>query len=265
MSAITFGASSGVARGTAMSNGRMLRAYLTEARYETIRMLRTPAFAFPFLILPVALYLLFAVVLFADGLRADPKAAMGLFLGLCVFGMMGPGMFGFGAGLAVERDQGLLKLKRALPMPPAAYLMAKMFMAALFNALVMATMIPTALTVGHLKLTGGQILSLAAIDVLAALPFCAIGLCVGVLSKGTSGAAFTNLVYLPMMYLSGLFFPLSKFMQKMAMVWPAYHVNQLGYSVAGLPSQGDPLTHVAVLAGVTLLLTAFAGWPRADA
>ena len=46
-----------------MPFARLLRAYLTEAKYESVRMLRAPAFAIPFLGLPVALYLLFAVVL----------------------------------------------------------------------------------------------------------------------------------------------------------------------------------------------------------
>ena len=32
-----------------------------------------------------------------------------------VFGAMGPGLFGFGVSLAIEREQGLLRLKQALP------------------------------------------------------------------------------------------------------------------------------------------------------
>ena len=38
---------------------RMMRAYVTEAKYETLRMLRAPAFAGPFLVIPVAMYLFF--------------------------------------------------------------------------------------------------------------------------------------------------------------------------------------------------------------
>ena len=106
----------------AMPGGRLFGAYFTEAKYETIRMLRTPAFAIPFLSLPVALYLLFAVLLFGAALRADPKGAMFAFIGFDVFGVMGPGIFGFGMVVALEREQGLLALKRAMPMPPSAYL-----------------------------------------------------------------------------------------------------------------------------------------------
>jgi hypothetical protein len=99
---------------TAMPFGRVLRAYAVEAKYESLRMLRTPAFAGPFLALPVALYLLFAVLLFGAEIAKDPQGALFTFMGFSLFGVMGPGMFGFGITVAMEREQGLLKLKRAL-------------------------------------------------------------------------------------------------------------------------------------------------------
>ena len=125
----------------AMPARRLLNAYFTEAKYETVRMLRTPAFAIPFLGLPVLLYLLFAVVIFGGAIQSDLQAGPFIFTAFAVFGMMGPGMFGFGMLIATEREQGLLKLKRALPMPPAAYLLAKMLMALMFAVIVMITMI----------------------------------------------------------------------------------------------------------------------------
>ena len=51
---------------SAMPASRILRAYAMEAKYETLRMLRAPAFAGPFLLLPVVLYLLFAGVAFKE-------------------------------------------------------------------------------------------------------------------------------------------------------------------------------------------------------
>ena len=41
---------------------RVFGAYLAEARFETVRHLKTPAFASPFLIIPVALYMFFSIV-----------------------------------------------------------------------------------------------------------------------------------------------------------------------------------------------------------
>ncbi|MGH9629236.1 MAG: ABC transporter permease, partial [Bryobacteraceae bacterium] len=115
-----------------MPPGRVLRAYFMEARYESLRMLRAPAFAGPVLSLPMLLYLLFGLVFYGDALRNDQKGQLFLFMGFATMGVMGPGMFGFGVTVATEREQGLLRLKRALPVPPAAYLLAKMLMSMLF-------------------------------------------------------------------------------------------------------------------------------------
>ena len=258
MNAATLVIDNGLVRGAVMPASRVFRAYLKEARYESVRMLRSPAFAIPFLGLPAALYLLFAVLLFGDALRGDPKAAMFVFSGFNVLGVMGPGMFGFGVVVAMEREQGLLKLKRALPMPPPAYLVAKMLMAMLFGVIVTATMIAAGLSLGHLPLTAGQCLSVAAINILGALPFCALGLFIGVRTSGKSSPAFVNLIYLAMIYLSGILFPLPKSMKSIAVVSPAWHLDQLAFRALGAPSEGAVMVHVAVLGGVTLLLVVLA-------
>jgi ABC-2 type transport system permease protein len=257
MNAIALDADREVVRHTSMPAPRLLHAYLTEARYESIRMLRTPAFAGPFLALPVLLYLLFGVLLFGDALARDPKAGVFLFLGFSVFGVMGPGMFGFGVTVAMERDNGLLILKRALPMPPAAYLLAKMLMSMLFVAIIMVTMVAAA-PIGHLKLSAGQLLALSVVNILGAAPFCALGLFIGTLATGKSAPALVNLLYLPMIYLSGFLFPLPKSMQWIERLSPAFHLHQLALTAVGATSLGAPAMHVAVLACVTLVLTALA-------
>jgi ABC-2 type transport system permease protein len=67
-----------------------------------------------------------------------------------------------------------------------------------------------------------------------------------------------NLVYLPMMWLSGLFIPLPKSLAGAAPVWPAYHLLQLSLGALGQPAAGSAMMHAAVLAGVTLALFAAA-------
>jgi len=43
-----------------------------------------------------------------------------------VFAVMGPTIFGFGSGVANERERGWLDLKRALPVPAYSYICAKL-------------------------------------------------------------------------------------------------------------------------------------------
>jgi ABC-2 type transport system permease protein len=240
-----------------MSTGRLLGAYLAEAKFESLRMFRVLGFSIPFLVLPAALYLLFGVVLFGDAVRNDPVAGKFLFAAFGVFGVMGPGMFGFGATIATEREQGLLTLKRALPAPAGSYLLAKLLMTMLFALIVMAMMIPAALLLGHLPLTFAQCASVTATSILGSLPFCAIGLFIGTRASGKAAIALVNLIYVPMMHVSGLFYPLPKFLRTISPVWPTYHLQQLVFVALGMPSYGKTAIHVAVLAGVTLVLTAF--------
>jgi ABC-2 type transport system permease protein len=243
---------------TTMPPARQLRAYYTETKYECIRMLRTPGFSIPFLGIPVLLFLLFDVLLFGSATRNDPDAGRYLFTAFAVLGMMGPGMFGFGMALAIEREQGLLKLKRALPMPPASFLIAKMLMATLFGVIIMVTMIAAALTLGRIPLSIGQIFSVTAICVLGTIPFSAIGLLIGSLASGKSSAAYVNIIYQVMLQLSGLFYPLPKFLRTIAPVWPTHHLQQLVMHSVGGPSSGQPIVHILVLIGVTLLFTLLA-------
>jgi ABC-2 type transport system permease protein len=240
-----------------MPRGRTLRVYVLEAKYESLRMLRTPAFAGPFLLLPVSLYLLFAVLLFGAQIGKDPQGALYIFMGFSILGVMGPGMFGFGITVAMEREQGLLKLKRAWPMPPSASLIAKMVMSIVFVAIVMATMAAAA-PLGHLPLTAGQLLSVSLVNIAGALPFCALGFLTGSFVSGKAAPAFVNLLYLPMIYLSGILLPLPKSMHWVALFSPAYHLDQLDLASIGIPSAGSSATHVLVLAGITIGFTAVA-------
>jgi ABC-2 type transport system permease protein len=239
-----------------MSTGRLLGAYLAEARFESLRMFRVLGFSIPFLVLPAALYLLFGVVLFGDAVRGDLSTGKFLFAAFAVFGVMGPGMFGFGATIATEREQGLLTLKRALPAPPGSYLVAKLLMTMLFAFIIMVTMITAALLLGHLPLTFAQCARVTAIDILGSLPFCAIGLFIGTRASGKAAIAFVNLIYVPMMHVSGLFYPLPKFLRTISPVWPTYHLQQLVFAALGMSFYGKSVVHVAVLAGVTVGLTA---------
>lgn len=249
----------------AMPSGRLWRAYWKEAKYETLRALRAPAFAIPFLLLPLVLYVLIGVFLVGSMSHGDQRVAATMFVNWAVFGVMGPGMFGFGLYVATEREQGLLKLKRAMPMPPAAYLLAKMAMTMLFAAIIMVTIIAAAVALGHLRITAGQYFLVTLIDMLGSLPFCALGFFIGTRSSGKSAPSFVNLAYLPIMHLGGLFYPLPRSVQPIEFLSPAFYLDKLGlrvlgavsldelsFGVTGPSSRGGAWAYVAVLSGVTL-------------
>ena len=239
-----------------MSTARLLRAYFTEAKYEMLRLLRTIAFAVPLLVLPLGIYLLFGVVFAREAIAREPALANLLFSGFAVFAAMGPALFGVGITLAMERDAGLLKLKRALPVPTGAYLLAKMATALFFGALATSVMVSAGLVFGQLTLSFPQLAALSAVLVIGTLPFAAIGLFIGAHVSGSAAPAVANLVFLPMAWLSGIFFPLPPVLRPWAVIWPAFHLDQVALAAAGLTQFRfiNPWTSVAVLAGITLVL-----------
>lgn len=242
-----------------MTSAQVLRAYLLEARYEFLRLLRTPSFALPTILFPAMFYLLFGIVLNHASHGFDPAAY--LLATYCAFGVMAPGLFGFGVVVAMEREQGLLTLKRALPMPPGAYLFAKMTMAMLFAALVTLILMTLAATLGHVRMPLANWSALLLTDVLGVLPFCAIGLFIGTLVGGQGAPAVVNLIYLPMSFLSGLWMPLNvlpKFLQRLAPLWPSTHLGQIALSVSGIGGDRRTALHALVLAAFAVFFFAIA-------
>jgi ABC-2 type transport system permease protein len=237
-----------------MSSSRLWGAYLREVRFEFLKNWRTPAFAVPTLFFPVMFYLLFGVLF--GSMRGSAETALITFANFGVFGAMGPGLFGFGVSLAIEREQGLLTFKQALPQPPGVYLMARAVMTMLFVGVISVMLTICALTLGKVPLTAGQVVQLFLIDTLGALPFCAIGMYMGSLVSGQASPAIINIIFLPMAFLSGLFIPLQvmpAFLQKMANVFPAYHLSQMALTTVGRGNPDKFALHVAVLAGITLV------------
>lgn len=240
----------------AMSPRRVLGAYLAEARSECLRYLRAPGFMLPVTLFSTVFYLMFAVLPNHPG----SDAARYLLASYTAFGVMGPGLFGFGVSLAIEREGGLLTLKRALPMPPGAYLIGKMVMAMVTATIVVILLLALGLTLGGVSLSPPHMLAMLAIGTFGVLPFCALGMFVGTLIKGQGAPVLLQLVYLPMAFLSGLWLPLSmlpKFLQQIAPVWPSYHLNQLALSAVGMRHGSLPI-HVLMLAGFAALFFALA-------
>jgi ABC-2 type transport system permease protein len=240
-----------------MPRTRVLRAYLTEIRFELLRMTRAPVFVIPMVLLPFALYLLFGVVIAgaSPDAGAHPEIGNFLFIGFATFAVIGPALFGVGCGIAVERDQGLLRLKRAMPTPAGGYLLAKVAMAAIFGALAAGSVGLTALLAGKTTLSAAQIATIVAVLVAGTLPFAALGLFIGTRVSGTASPGVMHVVYLPMVYLSGLFFPLPKALQSWSVIWPTLHLNRLAMAAAHLPLHGspDPRLSALVLIAVTLV------------
>ena len=233
-----------------------------EARAQFLAMARTPGFTIPTLVFPLMFYVFFGVVM-----GFSPAAPTFLLATYGVFGLMGPSLFGFGVGLATERDSGALLLKQTTPMPVGAYLLARVGTALLFGMAVVLGLFLLGAYAADVALYRWQWFALAGVVLSSAFPFCALGLAIGAWVKAQSAVAIVNLVFLPMAFLSGLWMPiglLPSFAQNMAAAFPAYHLSQLALKVVALDEGGSATVHV-LMVGVftmTFLIVGAAGFRR---
>ncbi|MGH7444434.1 MAG: ABC transporter permease [Longimicrobiales bacterium] len=243
-----------------LRSGTLAGVLAAETRSEILKAIRLPAFLVPTIVFPAMFYVLF-------GLMLNPTVAVGgvsmsayLLASYGTFGVVGAALFGMGIGVAAERGQGWLTLKKATPMPPLAYFLAKAVMSMIVGAVIASLLAALGVAFGGVHLPLGSWMVLLVILALGAIPFCAFGCALGYLSGPSSAPMLANLIYLPMSLASGLWIPL-EFMPAVARTiapyMPPYHLAQL----ALIPISGDAsdaMLHVAALIGFTALFLAAA-------
>ncbi len=239
----------------------LTRIYLVEARYELLKLLRLPAYALPTILFPAVFYVFFGIAMGSFGAGGIHMASY-LLATYGTFGVVGAALFGFGVGVATERGQGWLEVKRATPMPPGAYFAGKIAVSAIFAAAIVAVLFTLGATLGHVAFPVATWLRLGLTLVAGTAPFCAMGLAIGYFAGPHSAPAVVNLIYLPMALLSGLWVPIEVMphvVQAIAPYLPPYHLAQLALAAIGAGRGAPALGHVAALAGFTVVFLVAAG------
>lgn len=246
---------------------RRLNIYALEAKYEYLKHLRMPAYVVFSLGFPVMFYTLFSVIFGrSPGVNGVPFGAYYLAT-YGAFGMIQATLYGFGVGVATERGQGWMALKRASPMPVEAYFLAKLVSSVLSAAAILLLLTISGIAFAGLRLSFPMWLRLAVTLVTGAVPFCALGLAIGYWAGPNSAPGVVNLINMPMSIASGLWIPLNflpALLRRVAVWLPPYHYSQLALATIGAGRGGSIVGHVAALAGFTAvcLVVARAGYRR---
>jgi ABC-2 type transport system permease protein len=192
-----------------------------------------------------------------------------------------PGMLGFAivlttfAGLAItlviRRERGVLKRVRGTPLPPAAYMGALIGS----NAFVLAIETLIVLAVGSFALDidlPGRWPELVALVIFGAACFAALGIAVSPAVPTAEGSsAIVNAIYVPVLLLSGAFFPVDQlpaFLEWLAEALPLTHLlDAMRAVLADGGLSGDDLAGLAVplawgVAGVLVAARSFRWTPR---
>jgi ABC-2 type transport system permease protein len=207
-----------------------------EARYELLKAVRMPVFTLMVLVFPVVFYLLFGVALSrgrAMGGRDMALVALGAY---GAFGVIGVALFSFGVGVATERAQGWLLLKRVTPMRPLTYVTGKVAATMVLCGVIVAGLALSAAFAGGVRLPAWRWVMLVSSLVCGSIPFCAIGLAVGFSAGPNSAPAVVNVVHLVGAFIGGLWMPLDllpRALQNLAPFVPQYHLGRLAMTAIG--------------------------------
>lgn len=226
------------------------RTLALEVRTEFKKLIRQPGFALPTFGFPLMFYTLFALTLARQGKAGGvgfPTYLLGTY---ATFGVFSTILFAVGVGVALERGQGWLQLRRTTPMPLMTYFAAKAIVSAGFALLVILGLCSFAIWFGDVHLPFWAWLRFIAILTAGSLPFTALALAIGYLSGPSSAPAVVNLISMPIGFCSGLWLPielLPKLLQKIAVALPPYHLGQLALAPLSAGPRESPLLSITVL------------------
>ena len=233
-----------------------LTIYWKETKYEFLKSLRLRMYSLSVFSFPVMFYILFALVLNPHESIGGVRVPAYLLASYGTFGIMGASLFGTAAGLSSDRGLGWLQVKRASPMPPFAYFLAKIINCMMFSAAIVLVLFGLGIAFGGVRMPVATFARLLGTLVAGSLPFSAMGLALGYFTGPNSAPPTINLIYLPMSACSGLWFPimfLPKFVRLIAHGLPPYHLSQLALSIIGAGVGESTLMHWEVLAAFTMI------------
>lgn len=243
----------------------MIRVYFKEAGWELLGTFREYGYVIPLVLLPSFIFLLYGVLGQPHG-HVNLHRVFHAFSAMVTFESMSIGLFTVGVFVAMDRQNGVLRLKRLYPTPPGTYMVAKILsaMALLFLSLFLLSI---------LLLIANGLPSVAAwietifYAVIGVAPFAAIGLTIGLYAGARAAGGIANVVMLFLGFVSGVFISMHSlpgFMQEIIMIWPSHQLYELCYGAISGAAQERLLVHWAILSFETLIFAMIAlyKWQR---
>jgi ABC-2 type transport system permease protein len=221
-------------------------------KFEILRSLRNVRFIVFIAGFPVLLYLIYAK---QSGTSEGLTVAALLLVSMAVWSGMGSAMFATGPQLARERQSGWMRQLRVSPISAPRWFGAKLAQGLLLIIPGFALLIALGYGYGHVHLAAAHLATLAAVLVAGLIPFCILGLVIGLVFDGQTAQVAQMLIMILLAFLGGIFIPwhhLPHVMQDIGQALPSYHLVQLGWNAAAGRAlrMGDMLVLAAWAAGL---------------
>ncbi len=184
---------------------------LAQIRHQNRIFWRTPVAAFFTLALPVIMLVLFNALF--DGVVDGPDGPIGISqfytAGLAVFSAASATYTNLGIGVAIQRDEGILKRVRGTPLPPWVHMAGLVGSAVWLATIGVVVMLTLGVVAYDLDVEADKLPAAAVTFVVGVAAFAALGLALAALAPtGTAAPAVANATILPLAFVSNIFIAL---------------------------------------------------------
>jgi ABC-2 type transport system permease protein len=171
--------------------------------------------------------------------------------GILAYGIIITQFVNMAAGLAIQRDNGLLKRMRGTPLPGWAYVGGRVASTALVALLMTVAMLIIGYVAFDVHLRPEAIPAVGIDVLLGSATFAALGMAaVSIIPNAEAAPVVANVLILPLSFISGIWYPLTgapDWLQRVAETFPVERLAD------ALHHAFDPLNHGSAFAGNDLL------------
>jgi len=248
---------------------------LHQARYDLLAFLRNSQGRFFTLILPI-LFLVIFVSVFGNH-RVGPnnvKASTYYVPGISALAVIAGSFVNLVISITAQRESGVLKRRRATPVPAWVLIAGRTLTAIVVSLTVMLVVLLIGRFAYGVKLPGSTIPGVLVTAVVGAITFCCLAYALTtVIHSADAAQPMVQAIMLPLYFISGVFIPnvnLPSWLRDIAKVFPVQHL------AGGLHHAFDPATHgtgivwsdlgvlaLWAIAGLAIALTRFSWTPAA--
>jgi ABC-2 type transport system permease protein len=197
--------------------------------YQNLLFWRNPFSAFFTIAFPLMFLLLFNSLQGGQRLadRGGIRFAQFFTPSILVFAAVSATYVNLATSVAIARDDGILKRLRGTPMPAWIYVAGRVIQATFAALLAAVLMVAAGVLVFHVKLIGHLLPATLVTLLVGTVGFCALGLALAaVCPNGEAAPAMANFTWLPIAFISSIFFPLDsapRWLQNLGGIFPVKH------------------------------------------
>ncbi|CAI6085006.1 hypothetical protein PAECIP112173_04481 [Paenibacillus sp. JJ-100] len=233
-----------------------------QSRAEIIRMVRNVYFMFWSLLIPVLFYVLYTRIFTTNAVDAERWNAHYLMSMTC-FSVMGSSIMTLGIRLVQERAYGWVTYLRVTPLPNSIYFGGKMIGQTFIHMCSIIVIFISGYLINGVSLTFAQWIGSALWIIAGSLPFLALGTCIGTFRRVDTANGLSNVLYLSLALLGGMWMPLDVMPEWLAEIgrWlPSYSFGNGAWIIVG---GGMPqLRDILLLAGYLVVFMVLSTYIR---